>query len=277
VPSISLDLPVVGHHRHDTERTARLSAVRSGDLGTVHSWELVTSVDGPGTRLTYFLSGCALRCLYCQNPDTWRLPDGLPTSLSEVTRRIDHYAPVFAATHGGLTLSGGEPLVQPAFVGRIFAHCRSIGVHTALDTSGFLGARADDALLDDTDLVLLDVKSGLPETYRKVTGRELQPTLDFGRRLALRGASIWIRYVLVPDLTDAVDNVDAVADYVQSLQSLGAGGAVERIEILPFHQMGTSKWQALGLPYALEDTAPPSFELLERVRGQFRDRGLTVF
>ena len=122
------------------------------------------------------------------------------------------------ATHGGVTLSGGEPLVQPAFVAQIFRHCRSIGVHTALDTSGFLGARADDALLDDTDLVLLDVKSGLPETYLKVTGRELAPTLAFGRRLAERGNAIWIRYVLVPGLTDAVDNVAAVADYAASLQ-----------------------------------------------------------
>ncbi len=275
--TITLDMPRIGHQQHDQERTARLHAVRSGELGSVHSWELVTAVDGPGTRLTYFLSGCALRCLYCQNPDTWRLPDGRPTPLREVTARIDHYAPVLKAMHGGVTLSGGEPLVQPAFVAGIFRHCRSIGVHTALDTSGFLGARADDALLDDTDLVLLDVKSGLPETYLKVTGRELAPTLAFGRRLAERGNVMWVRFVLVPGLTDAVDNVAAVADYVQSLQSLGAGGAVERVEILPFHQMGESKWEALGLPYALADTEPPTGDLVDRVRAQFRDRGLTVF
>jgi pyruvate formate lyase activating enzyme len=184
---------------------------------------------------------------------------------------------VLKASHGGVTLSGGEPLVQPAFVAQIFRHCRSIGVHTALDTSGFLGAKADDALLDNTDLVLLDVKSGLPETYLEVTGRELAPTLAFGRRLAERGNTIWIRYVLVPGLTDAVDNVAAVADYVQSLQSIGAGGAVQRVEILPFHQMGESKWKALGLPYALEDTKPPTGDLIDRVRSQFADRGLTVF
>ena len=116
--------------------------------------------------------------------------------------------------------------------------------------------------------MLLDVKSGLPETYLKVTGRELEPTLVFGRRLAGRGAKIWIRYVLVPGLTDAVDNVAAVADYVQSVQ---------RVEILPFHQMGESKWKSLGLPYALADTEPPTNELVDRVRAQFRDRGLTVF
>ena len=277
MPAITLEMPSIGHRRHDDQRTARLHAVREGDLGSVHSWELVTAVDGPGTRLTYFLSGCALRCLYCQNPDTWRLPDGIPTTLAEVTDRIDHYAAVLKATHGGVTLSGGEPLLQHTFAGRIFRHCQSIGLHTALDTSGYLGARVDDAFLDDVNLVLLDVKSGLPETYKKVTGRELAPTLEFGRRLAERGTPMWIRYVLVPDLTDAVDNIEAVADYVQSLQSLGDGDAVKRVEILPFHQMGTSKWKAIGEPYPLENTKPPSKKLLERVRGQFRARELTVF
>ena len=277
MPAITLEMPPIGHRQHDEQRHERLHAVRDGDLGSVHSWELVTAVDGPGTRLTYFLSGCALRCLYCQNPDTWRLPDGIPTTLGEVTDRIDHYAAVLKATHGGVTLSGGEPLLQHTFAGRIFRHCQSIGLHTALDTSGFLGARVDDAFLDDVNLVLLDVKSGLPETYKKVTGRELAPTLAFGRRLAERGTPIWIRYVLVPDLTDAVDNIDAVADYVQSLQSLGDGDAVKRVEILPFHQMGTSKWKAIGEPYPLENTKPPSKKLLERVRGQFRARELTVF
>jgi len=277
MPAITLEMPPIGRRQHDEQRHERLHAVRDGDMGSVHSWELVTAVDGPGTRLTYFLSGCALRCLYCQNPDTWRLPDGIPTTLREVTDRIDHYAAVLKATHGGVTLSGGEPLLQHTFAGRIFRHCQSIGLHTALDTSGFLGARVDDAFLDDVNLVLLDVKSGIPETYKKVTGRELAPTLAFGRRLAERGTPIWIRYVLVPDLTDAVDNIDAVADYVQSLQSLGDGDAVKRVEILPFHQMGTSKWKAIGEPYPLENTKPPSKKLLERVRGQFRARELTVF
>ncbi len=274
--TVLLQTPTVGRSR-DPERTARLAAVRTGELGSVHSWELVTAVDGPGTRLTFFLSGCALRCQYCQNPDTWRLPDGTPTTIGEVTARIDRYAQLLRTAHGGITLSGGEPLVQPAFVRQIFRHCHEIGLHTALDTSGFLGARADDGMLDDTDLVLLDVKSGLAETYRFVTGRDLEPTLTFGRRLAERGTKIWIRYVLVPGLTDAVDNIDAVADYVASLQKLGRGGAVERVEVLPFHQMGKSKWHALGMAYPLENAKPPSAALTDRVREQFRARGLTTF
>lgn len=261
----------------DQARDARLAAVREGTLGSVHSWELVTAVDGPGTRLTYFLSGCALRCLYCQNPDTWKLPDGMPTTIDEVKSRILRYAPVLRATHGGLTVSGGEPLLQAAFLGRMLRYAKELGLHTTVDTSGFLGARVGDALLDDVDLVLLDVKSGLPDTYRMVTGRDLAPTLAFGRRLADRGTNIWIRYVLVPELTDAVDNVDAVADYVTELQTRGSGGVVERVEILPFHQMGRDKWQQLGLTYQLEDAQPPSPELVERVRGQFRARGLTVY
>lgn len=261
----------------DAARNARLTAVREGTLGSVHSWELVTAVDGPGTRLTYFLSGCVLRCLYCQNPDTWKLPDGVPTTIEEVKTRIFRYAPVLKATHGGLTVSGGEPLLQNAFLGRMLAYAKELGLHTAVDTSGFLGARASDELLDDVDLVLLDVKSGLPETYRMVTGRDLAPTLAFGRRLADRGTRIWIRYVLVPELTDAIDNVDAVADYVAELQQRGSGDVVERVEVLPFHQMGRDKWHQLGISYPLEETQPPTPELAERVRGQFRARGLMVY
>lgn len=252
-------------------RSLELAARRAGEAGIVHSWELVTAVDGPGTRMTLFLSGCPMRCRYCQNPDTWHMHDGSHTSLDAIVDRIRRYRAVFEATGGGVTLSGGEPLMQPAFVERIFAACRELGVHTALDTSGNLGARASDALLDDTALVLLDVKSGIAEIYEDVTTRELAPTIDFGDRLASRGNRMWIRFVLVPGLTDAWDNVEAVADIVARWST------VERVEVLPFHQMGASKWRRLGVPYTLADTRAPDDALLERVRGQFRSRGLTVW
>lgn len=252
-------------------RSPELEARRAGDAGIVHSWELVTAVDGPGTRMTLFLSGCPLRCQYCQNPDTWHMRDGTHTTLATIVERVARYRSVFAATGGGLTISGGEPLMQPAFVERIFAACHAMGVHTALDTSGNLGARASDALLDDTDLVLLDVKSGLAETYWQVTTRELAPTVAFGDRLSARGNRIWIRFVLVPGLTDGFDNVEAVAEIVSRWPT------VERVEVLPFHQMGSSKWERLGVPYTLADTRPPDDVLLDRVRGQFRSRGLTVW
>ncbi|MFC4555910.1 pyruvate formate-lyase-activating protein [Georgenia faecalis] len=248
-----------------------LAAVRAGDIGSLHSWELVTAVDGPGTRLTVFLAGCPLRCLYCHNPDTLKMKDGEAVEVTELLKRVKRYVPVFRATGGGLTVSGGEPLMQPAFLARLLRGAKELGVHTAIDTSGFLGAHASDALLDDVDLVLLDVKSGLPETYRRTTGRELAPTLEFGRRLAARGTEIWVRFVLVPGLTDAVENVAAVAAYVASLST------VSRVEVLPFHQMGRDKWDRLGLDYQLEDTPAPTAETVERVRGQFRARGLTVF
>ncbi|MEE6272128.1 pyruvate formate-lyase-activating protein [Georgenia wangjunii] len=248
-----------------------LAAVRAGDIGSMHSWELVTAVDGPGTRLTVFLAGCPLRCLYCHNPDTLRMKDGEPVEVTELLARVKRYVPVFRATGGGLTVSGGEPLMQPAFLTRLLQGAKELGVHTTVDTSGFLGAHASDALLDAVDLVLLDVKSGLPETYHRTTGRELAPTLDFGRRLAARGTEMWVRYVLVPGLTDAPDNVAAAADYVASLAT------VTRVEVLPFHQMGRDKWERLGMTYQLGDTPAPTADLTERVRGQFRARGLTVY
>lgn len=282
-PVIQLGIPVTGgsHERStagtsglavsDADRSAKFAQMRAGELGSLHSWELVTAVDGPGTRLTTFLSGCPLRCLYCHNPDTMEMRRGEPVLADELLRRIGRYAAVFQVTGGGLTISGGEPLMQPAFVARILRGAKELGVHTAIDTSGYLGAHCTDAMLDDIDLVLLDVKSGLPETYRRTTGRDLQPTLDFGRRVAASGTEIWVRFVLVPGLTDAPENVDAVADYVATLPT------VSRVEVLPFHQMGRDKWASLGMPYELEDTPAPAPELVARVRDQFRDRGLTVY
>ena len=154
-------------------------------------------------------------------------------------------------------------------------------MHTALDTSGYLGANATDEMLDDTDLVLLDVKAGTSELYKRVTGRELEPTREFGRRLARhgldgKGPEVWIRYVLVPGYTDGADGVDRVGAYVASLNEIRPG-TVTRVEVLPFHQMGQSKWEAIGRTYELGNTEPPSLELVERVRGQFRAHGLTTY
>ncbi|GCE76639.1 pyruvate formate-lyase-activating protein [Cellulomonas biazotea] len=284
-PVVALGTPLVGgsHERAhgagtagltevEAERSARLAAVRAGDVGSVHSWELVTAVDGPGTRLTVFLAGCPLRCLYCHNPDTMEMRRGTDVAADDLLRRVQRYRGVMKATGGGLTISGGEPLMQPAYVRRLVRGAKAMDVHVAIDTSGFLGAQLSDEVLDDVDLVLLDVKSGLPETYKKVTGQDVAPTFAFGRRLAERGTRMWVRFVLVPGLTDAWGNVEAVATYVASL-----GAAVERVEVLPFHQMGRDKWAELGMRYELDETEPPSVELVERVRGQFRSRGLTVF
>lgn len=274
----TIDAPLGGLAVADVDRHERLTAMREGRLGSVHSWELVTAVDGPGTRLTTFLSGCPLQCLYCHNPDTLQMKDGHPVTSDELLRRIARYAGIFRATGGGITLSGGEVLMQPAFAARILRGAKELGIHTALDTSGFLGAAATDDMLADVDLVLLDVKSGDPDTYRRVTGRELEPTLDFGRRLAemAHGPEVWIRFVLVPGLTDDARNVERVAAYAASLNEI-MPGTVTRVEVLPFHQMGRDKWAALGRDYALADTEPPTPELTERVRAQFRAHGLTTY
>ena len=281
-PIIELGVPVVGGSNQrssagtagldlsDAVRSDKFAQMRAGELGALHSWELVTAVDGPGTRMTTFLAGCPLQCLYCHNPDTMEMRRGEPVTADELLTRIARYRRIFEATGGGVTFSGGEPLMQPAFVARLLRGAKEMGLHTALDTSGYLGAHCSEAMLDDIDLVLLDVKSGIPETYKKVTGRELEPTLEFGRRLAARGTEIWVRFVLVPGLTDAPENVEAIADYVATLST------VTRVEVLPFHQMGRDKWDTLGLRYELEDTPAPSPELVERVREQFRTRGLTV-
>lgn len=261
----------LGDHT-DLERHEQLARMREGKLGSVHSWELVTAVDGPGTRMTVFMAGCPLRCLYCHNPDTFNMKDGQPVALEDLLKRLKRYRKIFKSTGGGLTISGGEVLMQRAFAWNLLMSAKSLGIHTCIDTSGFLGAHASDDFLESVDLVLLDVKSGDEETYRRVTGRSLQPTLDFGHRLNALGKEVWVRFVLVPGLTDDSQNIENVANIVAQWKS-----SVSRVEVLPFHQMGVDKWQTLGLNYELADVKPPSNEQTEAAREIFRAKGLTVF
>ena len=230
------------------------------------------TVNGPGVRYTLYMSGCPLRCLYCHNPDTWEMRLGERVTVGQVVADIEEYLVFLRATHGGLTTSGGEPLLQPHFLLALYRRVKALwDLHTVLDTSGNLGDRASDELLDLTDLVLLDVKSGLADTYRAVTGAELPPTLEFGRRLSARGNRMWIRYVLVPGYTDASDNLAAVASYVASL-----GEPVERVEILPYHSLGSHKYAELGLPYLLAGVPEPTAEQVLTAREAFTAEGLLV-
>ena len=254
------------------DRRDRIRALRSGDIGFVHSWDINTSVDGPGTRMTVFMSGCPLRCQYCQNPDTWKMRDGKPVYFDAMVKKIERYKELFKATGGGITFSGGESMMQPAFVSRVFRATKEMGVHTCLDTSGFLGANYTDEQLDDIDLCLLDVKSGDEATYKKVTGGILQPTIDFGHRLVEHNVKIWVRFVLVPGLTDSEENVENVAKICASF-----GDAVEHVDVLGFHQLGRPKWHEMRIPYPLEDAKGPSAKLRQRVVRQFEDHGLTVY
>ena len=269
----TLDLrPVREHHggsRADLE--AELAPEGDPEIGYYHSYEITGAVNGPGVRFTLFLSGCPLRCQYCQNPDMWTLRSGRAVTVGRMVDEIAKYADFLKTAHGGITVSGGEPLLQIRFLEGLLRRCKQdLDLHTAVDTSGFLGDRASDRFLDLVDLFLLDIKSGDPATYYLVTSADLEPTLRFARRLSGRGDRTWIRYVLVPGLTDDPDNVDAVARFAGNLNG------VERLEVLPFHQLGADKWRRLGLPYQLTDVAAPTPALVERVESQFRSYGLNV-
>src|ERR1700720_2498888 len=238
-----------------------------GAFGYCHSYETSSRYDGPGLRVVLFVSGCLLRCTYCHNPDTWHLKDGSYVSADQVLRRLGDFAPALRPLGGGLTISGGEPMVQLAFTRRILAGAKQLGLHTAIETSGFLGDRADERYLSLLDLVLLDVKSSNPETYRAVTGRDLAPTLRFAERLAAVGKPVWVRFTLVPGVTDDPGNVVCIARFVAPMKN------VEWVEVQPFHQMGSFKWKALGLEYKLLNTPTPTRDLVNRVIEQFRAAG----
>jgi len=240
---------------------------RRGEYGYVHSYETSSRYDGPGLRAVLFVSGCLLRCTYCHNPDTWHLKDGTYVSARQVIDRLGAFAPALRALDGGLTISGGEPMVQRDFTQRIFTGAKRMGLHTAIETSGFLGDRADDEYLSVVDLVLLDIKSSDPDTYRAVTGRDLAPTLRFAERLAASGKPAWVRFTLVPDLTDDPANVDGIARFVAPMKN------VQWVEVQPFHQLGAFKWKAMNLAYTHETTPPASPELVKRVLDQFRAAG----
>ena len=264
--------PVREHHggsRADLE--AELAAEGDPEIGYYHSYEITGSVNGPGIRFTLYLSGCPLRCQYCQNPDMWTLRSGRRVTVGRMFDEVAKYASFIRTAHGGITVSGGEPMLQIRFLQALLRRCQQdLGLHTAVDTSGFLGARASEDFLDLVDLFLLDIKAGDEELYHLVTSAELAPTLRFARRLSDRGNPMWLRYVLVPGLTDAADDVEKVARFTSTLAH------VERVEVLPFHQLGAGKWADLQLPYQLADVPPASPELVHRVENPFRAHGLTV-
>ena len=251
----------------DAPEESDLREEAEGAFGYAHSYESSSRYDGPGLRVILFLSGCLLRCSYCHNPDTWHLKDGTYVSAQQVLERLAGFASALRALDGGLTISGGEPMVQLAFTRRILAGAKQLGLHTAMQTSGYLGDRVDDRFLANLDLVLLDIKSSNPETYRSVTGRELAPTLRFAERLAAIGKPVWVRFTLVPGFTDDIANVDGIARFVAPMKN------VEWVEVQPFHQLGAFKWKAMKLDYMHLDTPTPTPDLINRVLEQFRAAG----
>jgi pyruvate formate lyase activating enzyme len=239
-----------------------------GLVGYVHSVETGAAVDGPGLRYLLFMAGCAFRCLYCHNPDTWKIHAAQKQTVGELLSDIGKYAPFLYRT-GGLTISGGKPLTQAAFVGELFRQVKKeLKLHNALDTQGNLAHTLPDAWFAPVDLVLLDIKHIRDDRHRELTGFPLGPSLDCARRLSAMGKDLWIRHVIVPGWTDGIDDLEELADFVAGLKS------VSRVELLPFHQLGAHKWRTLGLRYRLADTKPPSPELMASLRAVFQKRGI---
>jgi pyruvate formate lyase activating enzyme len=241
-------------------------AISHQSSGYIHSVETCGTVDGPGVRYVLFLHGCPLRCQYCHNPDSQGKPSGKQTSAADAFAEILKYKNFIKK--GGLTISGGEPLMQPDFVQAIFQMAKDEGIHTALDTSGFVGHKASDALLALTDLVILDIKSFSPMTHKITTGVCVDQTLKFAKRLDALNKQVWIRFVLVPGLTDSEKNIDGLAHFVSKL------GNVARVEILPFHKMGEDKYVRAGIPYNLKNTPTPTGAQIDSAKAIFERHGI---
>jgi len=247
------------------------SALESGECGFVHSFTTGSAVDGPGVRIVAWLTGCQFRCVYCHNPDTWKMTNGMAVPLARAVEQIKKYRHGLQTMKGGLTISGGEPLMQHRFVLKVFGEARKMGVHTALDTNGYLGDRLTDEDLGLIDLVLLDLKAMTPDLHRRLTGMDNQPVHEFARRLARLHRPIWVRFVFVPGWTDDMAEVERIAGFASGL------GNVERVDVLPFHQLGRFKWEKLALEYALRETEPPSPAKTEEAVLRFRARGLKAY
>jgi pyruvate formate lyase activating enzyme len=253
--------------RHVSESAVK-QALDSGDIGFLHSFTTGSTVDGPGVRVVGWTAGCHWRCLYCHNPDTWTLSNGMPVPLARAIEELRKYRHGLKVMSGGFTLSGGEPLIQDRFAVRLFSAARDMGIHTALDTNGSLGNRLSDEELGHIDLVLLDIKTWDPERHLKLTGASNVATLDFARRLAALKRAVRLRFVLVPGLTDDINDISQIAKFAATL------GNIDQVDVLPFHQMGEFKWKALGLDYTLHGVEPPSRDLVKRVLDVFRGEGL---
>ncbi len=214
--------------------------------GRVHSIESFGTVDGPGLRLVVFLQGCPLRCAYCHNPDTWDVRGGREMSVEEILAQYEKNRAFYGK--GGITLSGGEPLLQAEFATALFTACKKAGIHTCLDTSGILfdGSGRFDALLEQTDLVMLDIKHPDADAHKKLTGADNANVLSFARHLGQKGVPLWVRHVVVPGITDDEEQARRLGRFLGTLPTLKA------LDVLPYHTMGVPKYEELGLDYPLQ-------------------------
>ena len=222
--------------------------------GHVHSYHTLTAIDGPGLRFLLFMQGCKLRCQYCHNPDSWTLDVGTEYSAEEIMDIILKYSEY---VKGGLTVSGGEPLLQQEFLTELFTLCKDYDIHTAIDTAGSVPLTDNSPILNVTDLFLLDIKHSDPSKYHELTGGDLQTTLDNARLFSKLGKRMWIRYVLVPNLTDGIDDMKRLREFIDTLET------VDKVIVQPYSSLGVSKWDTLDIPYKLRDTQPPTKEQIK--------------
>ena len=218
-------------------------------IGYLHSTESFGTVDGPGIRYVLFLQGCPLRCRYCHNPDTWKIGCGKPVTTDEI---LNNYLKNRAFySRGGITATGGEPLMQIPFLTELFTKAKAEGIHTCIDTSGIVYDETDvtelNRLMKVTDLVMLDIKHIRPEAHKSLTGRDNHAVLAFARYLEKKKIPLWIRHTLVPSLTDDEKDLMTLGQFIGTLSNLQA------IDVLPYHTMGVNKYRELGLPYSLSD------------------------
>ena len=228
--------------------------------GYVHSIYAGGMVDGPGIRSVVFLSGCPLRCKYCHNPDTWSKNSGKPMTVDECLTEILKYKSYFRFSGGGVTIAGGEPLSQPEFLIELLDACRAKGIHTAVDTSGYTSIKTAEKVLPHTDLLILDLKAFNPQTYKKVTGVEIDKTIDFLNVSKRLNIPTWVHFVLVPNLTDDLNELKQMAEFLKDFDN------IEKIDVLPFHKNGEYKWEGHSTPYELANTQVPTKAQVEEAQ-----------
>ncbi|WP_455544465.1 pyruvate formate-lyase-activating protein [Intestinibacter sp.] len=238
--------------------------------GRVHSIETFGTVDGPGIRYIIFFQGCPLRCKYCHNRDTWKANVGNEYTVDELIQDITKYQSYMQFSGGGVTASGGEATLQTEFVTELFKRCKELGIHTCLDTSGFINVNQIDELLDYTDLVLLDIKHIDNEKCKELTGVGNEKCLKLAKHLDERGIPVWIRQVLIPGITDDAEDLKKLGQFVSSLNN------VDRFEFLPYHGMGIHKWESMGLEYELKDVKDPTEEEIRRANNIVQSCGVAV-
>ena len=232
--------------------------------GKLHSFESCGTVDGPGIRFVIFLQGCPLRCKYCHNPDTWKLEDAkYERDVEFVIQEAIKYKPFFR-NGGGITITGGEPFMQIDFLEALLKRAKEEGIHTAVDTSGYIFNDHVKEVLKYVDLVLLDIKSINPKIYRELTGVELENTLEFARYLTKINKPVWLRHVIVPEITDGRKELEGLSDFISHMTN------IKKVELLPFHQMGAHKWKEFGIEYSLENYREPTKEEMKKAREIFK-------